>query len=64
MLGIGEFLPSKSVVDWLASCAPSKASPGIYQSIIFIICGLDESQMNPKLMETIMRHTPAGTSTR
>ncbi len=64
MFGLGEFLPSHSVIDWLASYTRAKSSPGLYQSIIFIICGLDESQMEAKLMQTIMKHTPAGTSTR
>ena len=36
---------------------------GICTNILFILCGFDEPQMNTTLLETIMKHTPAGAST-
>ena len=35
----------------------------VCESIIFLICGFDEAQMNDTLFPTIMQHTPAGAST-
>lgn len=35
---------------------------GICTNILFVLCGFDEPQMNTTLLETIMKHTPAGAS--
>ncbi len=32
-------------------------------SVIFLLCGFDEAQLNRTMLETIVHHTPAGTST-
>ena len=33
------------------------------QSVLFVLAGFDEAQLNKTLLETITHHTPAGTST-
>ena len=37
---------------------------GLCQSVLFVLCGFDEAQLNKTLLETITHHTPAGTSTK
>ena len=32
-------------------------------SVLFVLCGFDEAQLNKTMLETITHHTPAGTST-
>jgi lysosomal acid lipase/cholesteryl ester hydrolase len=65
MMGLGEFLPSNWFIDWLASitCAEGYIQ-GICESVMFLLCGFDEAQVNYTLLETIVHHTPAGSSTR
>ena len=64
-MGLGEFLPSNWFIDWLAGILCDEGGfPGVCESILFILCGFDEAQMNHTMTETIMQHTPAGTSTR
>jgi hypothetical protein len=33
------------------------------ESILFLMCGFDPDQVNETLLDTIVHHTPAGTST-
>ena len=64
-MGLGEFLPSNWFIDWLAGIACDEGGiPGVCESILFVLCGFDEAQMNHTMTETIMHHTPAGTSSR
>jgi hypothetical protein len=64
-MGLGEFLPSNWLIDWFAGIACDEgAIPGVCESILVLLCGYDEAQMNRTLLETIMHHTPAGTSSR
>merc|ERR1711976_722099 len=37
---------------------------GLCSSILFILCGFDEAQLDKELLETIIHHTPAGASTQ
>ena len=63
-LGLGEFLPSNAFMDWMAGFFCDEGSlQGICTNIIFVLCGFDEAQVNRTLLETIMHHTPAGSST-
>ncbi|XP_023341267.1 lipase 3 [Eurytemora carolleeae] len=63
-LGIGEFLPGNVLMDCLATLFCHEGlTQGICTNILFILCGFDEPQMNTTLLETIMKHTPAGAST-
>ena len=65
MLGLGEFLPSNMFMDILAAITCSEGSvQEICESVMFLLCGFDEAQVNRTLLETIVRHTPAGSSTR
>ena len=65
MLGLGEFLPSNMFMDILAAITCSEGSvQEICESVMFLLCGFDEAQVNRTLLETIVRHTPAGCSTR
>ena len=51
-------------MDWMASFFCDEGSlQGICTNIIFVLCGFDEAQVNRTLLETIMHHTPAGSST-
>jgi len=62
-LGMGEFLPSNWLMDWLADfvCGDSQLE-FICENIVFLLCGYDEGQMNKTMMSTIASHIPAGTS--
>jgi len=63
-LGLGEFLPSNAFMDWFAGFFCDEGGiQGICTNIIFVLCGFDEAQVNRTLLETIMHHTPAGSST-
>ena len=33
------------------------------ESVLFVLCGFDEAQLNATMLDTITHHTPAGTST-
>jgi hypothetical protein len=55
MMGLGEFLPSNWLIDLLASVACSEGSvQGICESVIFLMCGFDEAQMNFTLLVIIL----------
>lgn len=63
-LGGGEFLPSNFIMDLLASyVCDSSSLEAVCESVLFILGGFDEAQMNQTMLETITHHTPAGTST-
>ena len=64
LLGWGEFLPSSWWLDLLAETVCDSAFEPLCQSIIFLLCGFDDAQMNDKLLPTILSHTPAGASTK
>jgi len=63
-LGIGEFLPSNWILDWLADhvCADSYLE-FICENIVFLMAGYDEAQMNKTMLPSVMSHLPSGTST-
>ena len=60
-LGGGEFLPSNFIIDFLADfVCDSFLNDEVCGSILFLLCGFDEAQLNATMLETIMHHTPAG----
>jgi len=63
-MGIGEFLPSNWLMDWIADhvCGDNHLDI-ICTNIIFLLTGYDKPQMNETMVSTIASHTPAGTST-
>ena len=62
-LGDGEFLPSGPVIDWLADHACDSGWTQIAcESLMFLLMGFDEAQMNDTLLPTIVSHSPAGAS--
>ncbi len=65
LLGLGEFLPDSILSDIAADlfCDPLILPPHACESVIFILCGYDPDQMNETLLDRIVYHTPAGTST-
>jgi lysosomal acid lipase/cholesteryl ester hydrolase len=65
LLGVGEFLPSNWIMDCLSSlfCQEGEMTQGICTSILFVLCGYDEAQLNKTLLPDILHHTPAGAST-
>ena len=63
-LGGGEFLPSNFIMDFLASyVCDSSSLEKACESVLFLLCGFDEAQLNKTMVPTIIHHTPAGTST-
>jgi len=51
-------------LDWFAGFFCDEGNlQGVCTNIIFVLCGFDEAQVNRTLLETIMHHTPAGSST-
>ena len=63
-LGGGEFLPSNFIMDILADLVcDSFLIDELCSSVLFVLCGFDEAQLNKTMLETITHHTPAGTST-
>ena len=63
-LGGGEFLPSNFIMDFLASYVCDSSSLELAcESVLFLLCGFDEAQLNQTMLSTITHHTPAGTST-
>jgi lysosomal acid lipase/cholesteryl ester hydrolase len=63
-MGIGEFLPSSWLMDWLAAFVCDEDNPleAICENIVFLISGYDKEQMNATMMPSIVSHIPAGTS--
>lgn len=63
-LGVGEFLPSNWLVHTLSLlfCKRSSGLQGVCSSIMFIIAGYDEAQLDKDLLPKILLHTPAGSS--
>ncbi|TRY73442.1 hypothetical protein TCAL_06993 [Tigriopus californicus] len=63
-LGLGEFLPSSGFMDLIADIfCDGGWLQGICESVLFLMCGFDEAQVNETLLDTIIHHTPAGAST-
>lgn len=64
-LGIGEFLPSNRLMDILADLVCDEdALPVICEEIVFLLMGFDKAQLNETLLDTIVHHSPAGSSAR
>ena len=62
-LGVGEFLPSNGFMDWIAGFfCDEGVLQGVCSNVIFVVAGYNEAQVNTTQLETIMKHTPAGTS--
>lgn len=65
IFGVRDFLPSDSVIKWLARNVCSKEIPVILcENIMFILGGYDEKQMNTSRIPVYTSHTPAGTSVK
>ena len=63
--GYGEFLPSSALMDMFADLICDEDSlPQMCESIIFLLCGFDSGQANLTLIDTIVHHTPAGSSSK
>ena len=63
-LGGGELLPSGILMDILSDLVcDSIGLDELCESIFFILCGFDEAQMNMTMIDTLLHHVPAGTST-
>ncbi|KZS21232.1 Lipase-like protein [Daphnia magna] len=64
LLGIDEFLPSSDFFDLMGQeeCQVNSTSIIVCESILFLICGPDVSELDPALISLIVSHTPAGTS--
>lgn len=63
-LGLGQFLPHYKVFDLLAyECRRGKLKKTC-ENIFFLFGGYDASELNTTLIPTILRHEPAGSSTK
>lgn len=65
LLGVGEFLPSSNVTDYVAEhyCdAETSVNPDLCYNIFFLLVGPDASELNKEYLPSILAHTPAGTS--
>jgi len=64
-MGMGEFLPSNWLMDFIAfwACGDGSLLEGVCENVVFLLCGYDQQQMNETMLETIASHIPAGTST-
>ena len=64
-MGIGEFFPSSGLMDFLAELVCDEDwFPAVCEDVIFLLAGFDKAQMNETLLDTIVHHSPAGTSAR
>ena len=63
-LGLGELFPSNSIMDTISetTCKDKDILQAVCSSIIFLLCGWDQPQLNTTLLEAITHHTPAGAS--
>ena len=58
-------MPSNQLMDFLAELICDEDSlPQVCGSIMYLLCGFDKAQLNETLLDTIVHHTPAGSSTR
>ena len=65
LFGYGEFLPSSALMDTFADLICDEDSvPQLCESIFFLLCGFDSGQANLTLVDTIVHHTPAGSSSK
>lgn len=65
LFGYGEFLPSSALMDAFADLICDEDSvPQLCESIFFLLCGFDSGQANLTLVDTIVHHTPAGSSSK
>ncbi|PSN34670.1 Lipase 3 [Blattella germanica] len=66
ILGLGELLPTNSLMQFLSdsACSEGSITQGICSSIVFLLCGYDPSQVNTTVLPVLLSHTPAGVSTK
>ena len=51
-------------MDLLAATVCDSVFEQLCESILFLLAGFDDAQMNSTLLPTIISHTPAGASTK
>jgi len=63
-MGIGEFLPSNWLMDWIADyvCGDDYLEL-VCENIVFLLAGFDKAQMNTTMLPSVLSHLPSGTST-
>ena len=58
-------MPSSALIDSFADVVCDEDSlPQLCESIMFLLCGFDSGQANLTLIDTIIHHTPAGSSSK
>ncbi|KAG0722478.1 Lipase 3 [Chionoecetes opilio] len=64
LLGVGEFLPSVPVVDYIAEkfCDSNSTVAEICYNVLFLIAGPDSEELNQEFLPVILAHSPAGCS--
>lgn len=63
-LGVKQFLPHFKVLDLLAEECRKEKVKKTCENIFFLIGGYDASEANTTLIPTILKHEPAGSSTK
>ncbi|KAJ8962629.1 hypothetical protein NQ318_001022 [Aromia moschata] len=63
-LGIKELLPNDKLFKFLAFECQMKNTKKICQKLIFVLFGFDKAEFNVDILPTILRHDPAGESTK
>lgn len=65
MVPLGEAKKFILLVPTRLSSLDTSTMPKSFKSmIIFLICGFDKEQMDPQVLEKVMKFTPAGTSAK
>ena len=58
-------MPSSALIDAFADVVCDEDSlPQLCESVMFLLCGFDSGQANLTLIDTIIHHTPAGSSSK
>lgn len=63
-LGIGEFLPHYKAFDLVAAECRREKYKKTCENMFFLFGGYDASELNTTLIPTIVKHEPAGSSTK
>ncbi|CAH1984657.1 unnamed protein product [Acanthoscelides obtectus] len=63
--GFNQFLPSNKVLKFLEyDCELFKIDSAICENLIFTLCGFDKQEFNEEILDVVLSHEPAGTSTK
>ena len=66
LFGRNEFLPSSSIIKWLATyaCGEAVIDRAVCENILFVGCGPETKNMNQSRVSVYLAHEPDGTSVK